>query len=114
MDRLIPTGMMNRLVEFFEKTPSKSSSGEATYTNTSLGKFWAYREDSAGSQDEGDGQLVGQAVASFTIWANAQILAKASDLIIQDTDGEYQAASPAQFVDSKGRQIKIKAIKSGN
>lgn len=113
MDKLIPTGKLNRFVEFFEKTTVKSPSGEAIQTSTSLGGFWAYREDSAGSQDE-DGQLIGQAVASFTIYNHPEIQAKASDLIIVDSDGEYQAASPAQFVDSRARQIKIKAIKVGN
>jgi hypothetical protein len=112
-ERLLGAGEMNRRLEIFEKNYAKGSSGEPKLGDPqSLGHRYANRVDGNGTEEE-DGQLVGVALAVFTMRYDSALASKATRLIIRDLDGDWEVSSPAEMLGSRARQMKLKCVRYG-
>lgn len=112
MEKLSGAGEFNRRVEFFEKQYEKVN-GEAVYILASLGHRFVRRDDSLGGQLSESGQLVGEQATVYRMWFDTVLASNVSQLVVRDSDGDWQVYGPTQFVGSLGRQMQFKCVRYG-
>lgn len=109
---IVYSGQMNHRVEFFENTVESNASGESIATKTPLGAKMVERVDAAGNEDN-DGRLIGLGVCRFRMRFDADIAAKASQLIITDFDGDWDVVGPMRLLDGRKRYMELRCRKRG-
>jgi len=109
----VSIGQLKTVVEVFQYSDVKSTTGEAQKNEQSLGRHRVMRVDAVGKEDV-EGRLVGLSVCKYIMRYNEDYLKEGNKYMVRDVDGDWEVNSVRLLPGvQRNRFIELKCSKRG-